>query len=475
MLTISLFISLFILAKAFQLIYFFQIKEYRFDRFFSFIKEEGWYQALYFSSFRLPAKKTRNLLIMGLLFVADYLIFQLLLKQSLPLLILDFFIVPLIAFLLTSVAVFLTAIPVYIYRQWLITRAKSLVKRSSAICIGITGSYGKTSVKEFLYEILSQKFKVAKTEKNMNTDVGIALSIIGNLKSDTRYFIAEYGGYRTGEIERTAKIIRPNQSILTGLGNQHLDLYGSRKNLQKAETHILTLLDLQSFAYINLDFPQSRVLTQKSSAKKIYYSIHQKTDIYAANIKTTPQGTSADVYYHRHKIHLQTALLGKHNILNLLPCLALAIDLNMTTQEITHAISKIQPISGKLSVLAGIKGAVVVDDSYNTNVNGFLAAIEVLNTFDKSKKIIATRGIIELGVEKSSSYKTILQALAKTGIALFTTDRLFKELDQAGKITTFNDVSDLIIYLKETINQDTVLLIEGRFPESTIKKLKHNS
>jgi hypothetical protein len=173
-----------LVLKTLDLIYFFQIKEYRFDRFFSGIKEQGTSAVLYNPVIHLPAKKLRNFLIF-LPILIFLVVFAYFFRPSILTTLIILMLSPIIGFLLTAFFVSLTGIPVYFYRKKIINDAKKKIAGSKAVFIGITGSYGKTSAKEMLYDILKNKYKVAKTDANMNSDIGIALSVIKNLKDDT--------------------------------------------------------------------------------------------------------------------------------------------------------------------------------------------------------------------------------------------------------------------------------------------------
>lgn len=453
-----------LLIKALFFTYLYQIKEYRWDRLYSTIKETGWFHFLYNTQFRRPATSIRNVLIIALVLVQAIILAD---AFNEAVFIFAVLLSPVIAFILTSVAVYLTGFLARYQRRTIIEKAKLKATNSKAVCIGITGTYGKSSVKEFLYHVLSSQFPTAKTDKNMNTDVGIALSVINNLKDDTQYFVTEYGAYKVGEIEDACEIIRPAISVLTGLGNQHLDLYGSKENLVKAETYILNILDKNQMAYINKDFPHSSDAVKAVEAKRIFYSMGE-ADIHPTVTTNRNNKQQATIKYKKETFEIETSLLGRHNILNLLPAIAVAHDLGIEKTNIIKAVNAIQPIHGKLSIHHGFGGSTVINDSYNSVVNGFMAMIDVINDLPGKNKVIVSKGIIELGVEKRSSYRLILDKLAKTDIILYTTDHVFKEENKEAKILTLNDEHSILADLKKIAKQDTVIGIEGRFTNTFI-------
>ena len=460
----TLLILIVLFLKLLDFIYLFQIKEYRFDRFIAFMNEEGLSRIFYFRIIRLPARKLRNV---GILIASSVII----ILMSINILYLPFvyqviilFISPIAVFVVCSLMIFLTNVAAFFYRQLIILKATKVAKSSKTIFIGITGSYGKTSIKEFLYQILSKKYRVAKTEANINTDIGIALSILKNLKKDTQFFIIELGAYKIGEIAKACKIINLKYGILTGIGNQHLGLFGSKENLIKAKAELFQALPNNGIAYINKDAIRNNQLLSYVSCQSKLYSVTESADIYAKDISYINNYLQAKIYYKNSPFEIKTKLLGLHNLLNLLPCIALALDLKISNKDVINALGKIKNISARLSLQKGVHSSTILNDSYNSNVNGFLAAIEVAQSLNNKKKFIISRGIIELGQEKHDSYKKIVERLNNSDLTLLTTDLLFKKYDEQNKVTVFNNESMLWQYLQTIIDKNFLVVIEGKFP-----------
>lgn len=439
-LNIIFFVELVLLFfKILDFTYLFQTKEYRFDRFFSNLKETGFLQIFYLRQFRTPAKSPRNILIM---FIS--LIFLFVHPKGVLINIISLLIFPLISFFITSIAVLMTGIISYALKKLTIFKAAQKISYSKATFIGITGSYGKTTTKEFLYQILKTQFKVEKTEKNMNSEVGVAISILKNLKKDTQFFIAEIGAYKRGEIKTVCDYINPKYGILTAVGNQHFDLFGSQENLVAAKAELLESLPKDGIAYINKDTGYLNELLKNVKCKSVFFS--------AANDTTAP------------------VVLGHHNISNLLPCIALAQHLKIPKDQIKKAIANLKPITKRLAIKKGINGSTILDDSYNSNVEGFIAAIVNAKNFKAKKTVIISRGIIELGNEKVNSYNKILDSLNKTNYSLFTTDKLFYKL-QKNNVQFYKDEKDLVNETLRILDKNILLIIEGKFHPETLKQL----
>ncbi len=459
--------------KSLHLTYLFQIKEYRFDRFTSMLREKGILKTLYSFYFRFPSLSLRNLLIISLTLVLELGLFLSVFEFPLVYFLLNILSpgFPLLALFFVVLTVSLTAIPVFFYRKMIVILAYFKVRASKTIFIGITGSYGKTSVKEFIYEILSTQFKTGKTEANMNTDVGIAKSILKNLKKNTEFFVAEFGAYRRGEIQSASFYIPLKYVILTGLGNQHLDLYGSREQLIEEETYLLKNVPKTGAVYVNENTPKLNEILKPLHTNQLIYGFRTNSNINAKILDITSTQIKAVIRYKTKNLVVTTQLLGKHNIVNLLPAVAIAIDLGVPKDKIISTIKNIKPIPGKLSIHTGFKKTTIISDLSNSNVEGFVAAIKVLQKFSHKTKVVITQGIIELGVEKRQSYESILHELYKTDILIFTTDKFFKKLDSKDKVKTFNDVVSLQQSLLPLYSKHTVVLIEGRFPQNIVKKI----
>ena len=455
------------LAKILQLIYLFQVKEYRFDRFIVSLQENGGISYLYQIDPRFPAKSIRNLLvaIISLCLLAFILFYM----QSASFLLLLLFLLtsPVISFLLVSVGVLLTEILARIKRALIIRDAEEFLQNKKVVGIGITGSYGKSTTKEDLSHILSQKFKVAKTDENMNTDVGIAMSVLKNVTAETEFFIAEVGAYTEGEIRRACKVIQPFYAILTAIGNQHLDLFGSKEKLILAKKELLEEVPPNGRIYLNADIDDKSVLVRSIKTKIVLYSAKKQADI-----SVSKKGSQYALRYKRNVVSFPVPSHVPYALETLLPCIGLALDLGMNPEQIEKSLGSLPVLKEKLSRSKGIRKAVIIRDTANSSVEGFLAALEPLANTKQSKRIAVSKGIIELGEEKESSYKRILDQLHKKKIALYTTDPVFKTLDIEETVAYFKNEQLLAIDLIKNIDSKTAVLLEGRFSPSFIAKLE---
>ena len=323
---------------------------------------------------------------------------------------LDFF-SPFICYL----GVFISNPLVNAYKKKIFKKASE--KRTSldgVLTIGITGSYGKTSTKEFLATILSEKFSVLKTESNNNTDIGVANTILHKLDSSYDIFVAEMGAYKIGEIAKTAAMVKPSIGVLTGLGPQHLSLFGGMQNTQKAKYELIESLPEKGLAIFNGDNDGVRSLFRKCTKPKRLYTSDRLLDfsniagIQAESMRYTNEGMEIKVHDENNNNEvITTSLLGKHNATNLLGAITVARSVGMSFDEIRRGVRKLKPLSHTLQPMQGINHTVVVDDSYSGNMHGVFAALEVLSRMKGNKKILVLQPLIELGEVASKVHRDI--------------------------------------------------------------------
>ncbi len=464
-------LTFFTVAKVLDYIYVFQTKEYRFDRFRAHLNDFGKIGVLYNRTVRMPAKSIRNiLLVLTSLFTGAALLIATAPLWSLIYFVLAILLVPITTLFLVSFAIYLTEPLAQFKRNRLIDLAKIKVSQSSALFIGVSGTYGKTTTKEFMYQILSHKFKTAKTDKNMNSEVGVAMSILKNLKTDTEIFVAEVGAYKRMEVYRACTIFNPTYAVITAFGNQHLDLFGSHENLVRSESEILELIPQNGTAYINKDVPEFNRITTGARYNVVSYSLHKAgATIFVTNHKHSAGAQSATVHYKNKSLHIKTGLAGIHTLQNLLPCIAFAMDMGLTPDTIKKAIASLDPIIGKLSVHTGPNGSSTLHDASNSSLEGFISAIKTAAEFGHAHKYIVSKGIIELGIEKQESYKQVLNALANTGIVLVTTDPVFAQNNiYPEQIITLKNESKISTYLLSKLDSTSLVVLEGKFTNQFI-------
>ena len=328
-------------------------------------------------------------------------------------------------FLLFQLPPFLIMLAIYILNKpekmlqdKFLNEAKVIFRNSGTCCIGVTGSYGKTSVKNHLGEIIQTTLgSCFWPSEGTNTLMGITREIREKLNRFYKYSIIEMAAYRVGSISKSCKLCPPKISIITAIGSQHLERFGSLDVTYKAKTEIAKALPKDGILVCNYDNELSRKAGKEFNdkiSKTIFYGLTRDplNNCYASDIKIDKTGTSFNVHWENEIYPSKTTLLGKHAVSNLLCCFVTACTLGAKPKNIIAAIAGISPVNHRLK-LEKRGDYYVLDDAYNANEKGFAYALEVVKEFEASKKIIMTPGVIELGEKQYKINKELAKSAMK--------------------------------------------------------------
>jgi UDP-N-acetylmuramoyl-tripeptide--D-alanyl-D-alanine ligase len=450
---VQVFIGLsatFVLLLCFlQWLYWFQVKEYRLDRVRCHIADCGFLRCFYSVEILVPAiRKARVIAHLIAVSLITYIFAAWLIStpRSLidlvarPLLIL---LLPVVAFAVVAGVSFATSIPVLIYRRMVINKAAKMVSGIKPFVIAIAGSYGKSITKDYLAHILNHYFDTAKTIRNYNTDIGVALSVCAHLRRSTQYFVAEIGAYKRGEIEPVCRFLHHRIGVITALGDQHVALFGSRDKLIQAETEVIATLPSSGIAVVPDALSRGDMATVRKRTRATIHTFH-----------VVP-----------HNAH-QTAV-------NCATTVASLIGLNHA--QIQEALSTLEK-RGEFRLRTHVRrGYRYHANLYSTNTAHFLAIIHHLKSLKFEKKFILTRGIIELGEEKQRAYSKIVSQAAQSRVKIFTNDRAFlhvaEQLHKTHTIVYSPYEHTLVRMLNQNLDEDVVLCLEGRLKPQTVRSL----
>ncbi|MET3617696.1 UDP-N-acetylmuramoyl-tripeptide--D-alanyl-D-alanine ligase [Peptoniphilus olsenii] len=266
--------------------------------------------------------------------------------------------------------------------------------------LGITGSFGKTSVKFISDTILSEGLKVKNTPSSFNTPMGLSKIINNELERDREVFIAELGAKVPGEIHEVSQLVQPDIGIITAIGPTHMHLFKTIENIQRTKYELIEDLPQDGIAIFNYDNDYVKPLADKTLKKTYRYGMKDidKLDVFADKISVSEEGSKFNLNIKGvGEIMCKTKLLGVHNISNLLAAATAAHVLGLTLEQIASGIEKVEPVEHRLSLMDTNNGTIVIDDAFNSNPVGFRAALDVLAEFKNNRKIIITPGMVELG------------------------------------------------------------------------------
>ena len=286
------------------------------------------------------------------------------------------------------------------YNRYIMQAKRKLKKYPELIKIGITGSYGKTSTKFILNTILSEKYSVCTSPMSYNTPMGITKAIIQYLDFSHQVLIAEMGARYEGDIKELCELVRPQYGILTSVGEQHLQSFGTLEKIIQTKYELVENLSQNGTMVFNGQNEICQSLYKKAgNCSKIICGFDKLFDVYADAIKTNKNGTHFVLHIGNESIECSTMLLGEHNVENILCASAIANKLGLTIEQIRNGILKLQPIEHRLQLINLQNGSTILDDSYNGSIDGAKRALDVLKMFD-GEKIVVTPGLVELGAKE---------------------------------------------------------------------------
>ena len=353
--------------------------------------------------------------------------------------------------------------------------AMSKLKSMNIPVIGITGSYGKTSSKNILNDILSVKYNSFTTPQNFNTPYGLIRSINNYLDKFNDIFIAEMGAFKVGEINTTCKLMKPTHGVLTTIGEAHLESFGSRENIQKGKFELIESLPSGGMAILNADDPwQVSYKLKNNKCRVLWIGIDNDADLRATNIRLSGSGTTFDVMFKgdNNLYTFTTRLLGKHNVYNILAGILMGHELGMTVNELQRGVSSIKPIEHRLE-LKKSGNINIIDDAYNSNPVGSKMALEVLNLMPGTK-ITVTPGMIELGDKQYELNKKFGTYIAdNTDYVILVGkeqtkpiyDGLMEKQFDTNKIYVINDVREAFTIMRQIDQGNTYVLLENDLPD----------
>jgi UDP-N-acetylmuramoyl-tripeptide--D-alanyl-D-alanine ligase len=308
-------------------------------------------------------------------------------------------------------------------RQGFLRKAKMALRAANPTVIAITGSYGKTTTKEYTAHLLGARYRVLKTPKSYNTLMGVCKVINEILPKDRSYdyFIVEMGAYIPGEIAAICRLCEPQISMVTAVGPMHLERFGSIENTARAKYEIIEALPKNGVGIFNLDDPRVREMESRGyPATRYGVTREQVSDarLTASNIVMTAEGMSFDVRDAKtgEIAHINAPVYGDHNVSNILMALSVALHCGLSLQEAALRCATLEPAEHRLvrRVLPG--GIVTIDDAYSANPIGTRQALRVLELHrnGNNKLIAITSGMIELGPIQDDENRKLGQAISET-------------------------------------------------------------
>ena len=300
--------------------------------------------------------------------------------------------------------------------RWYYNDAKRMLRSMPHLkIIGITGSFGKTSTKHFLYRVLSEKYNVLMTPGNFNTTLGVVRTVREHLKPHHEVFIVEMGAKQRGDIKEICDLVEPQMGIITSVGEMHLETFGSIEGVARTKFELIDALPEDGFGVVNIDSEVAAQHLKTIERKVATYGIDNlEADYRAVDVAYSSHETefcldkgSAD------KSLFATHILGRGNILNILAALAIADKLGVSLEAQRRAVRQIEQIEHRLSLRRNA-GITILDDAYNSNPTGAKMALEVLKGFNcEGRRWVLTPGFVEMGAKQYENNRAFGRDIAQ--------------------------------------------------------------
>ena len=340
--------------------------------------------------------------------------------------------------------------------------------------IAIVGSFAKTSTKNILYTLLWKDFYTVKTPKSYNTEVSIARSFLRDVKETTEVFIVEMDAYHPGEIKKLCSIIKPDMGIITAIGAQHLERFGSMEALAATQFELARAIPSDGMLFLNADDEWTNQLyPEYDGMKQVFFGVKEGKDVQATNIKVLADSTEFTLRIKDDKLKIVLPLAGENHAINFVAAAGIAYQLGIPLKTIQERASLMLPTEHRLEVKkAG--HLTIIDNSYNTNPTAARASLKLLKSTPGSQKIVITPGLVELGEQSAVENKLLGKKIAEVAdlvivVGEFARDDIKTGLEEAqfakDQIHYLSSTSHALDFVYQNAKKDGVILIENDLPD----------
>ena len=372
----------------------------------------------------------------------------------------------------------------YSIKHYLVSKATSKIRNLKNLkIIAIAGSYGKTTFKEILYSVLSEKYNVLKTPENVNTPVAISRLILSKLKEEHEIFIVELGEYYKGDIKKLCEITPPDISVVTGINEAHFE------RLKSIDTTVSTIFEVVTYSkenavlVLNLadDLVRKNYKKYVKNKKIITFGDDKKSGLFAFDIKFNENDLTLGFKLNEGNSLIDSfniPILAKYSLDDIIGSVQIAKILDTPLPFIKRGINKIKPIPHRLEPnFDKSKNIIFIDDTYNANPKGIKSAIEILSEFKNRRKIYITPGMVETGKANRQIHLDIAEYLSKvadivilidTSSSCFIKEGLKDNSFPDDKIKIYNHQQDVYDDLNSWTKAGDVVLFQNIWPENYV-------
>lgn len=397
--------------------------------------------------------------------------------------------------------------------------SRLIIKKYQPKIVGITGSVGKTSTKEYIYHVLSSKFRVRASIKNYNNEFGLPLTIIGvespgkNIfgwikvfflakkllifrdKNFPEILVLEMGIDRPNDMDYLLSIVRPDVGVLTNISHSHIEYFGSVDKIKKEKSKLVKNIKKDGLAVLNADNKYLTDLPNEIKNRVVFYGVNNQADVLAKDINfILPNNLLQSNFYGVHfKLEYQGSVIpvvlneviSYPSIYSSLASIAVANFFGLSLMEIINNLTQIPKLPGRMSVLAGIKNSIIIDDTYNSSPESSLSALEAVKKIklNNGRKIAIFGDMLELGNYSEEGHQIVGRKLAEINIdILFLIGERARDIGRGAigsnfkeeNIFSFARKEEAINFIKDKINEGDLILVkgsQGAYMEKIVKEI----
>lgn len=327
--------------------------------------------------------------------------------------------------------------------------------------VAVTGSNGKTTTKEMLYAILSQRFETVKSEKSFNNDIGLPLTLL-ELKDTSQAVVVELGMNHPGEISKLAQLAKPTIGIITNVGTSHIGYLGSKENIAQAKAELLPYIS--QMVCLNRDDDYVWSMRQLFSGQIVSFGLSKEADVRATNLRQHDQGIEFTLNDYQ---QIQTPVLSLANVYNALAAISVGLHLRIELNLIQSALAQFKPLSGRMELLE-INGVKIINDAYNANPNSMEQALLTLKSLPcNARRIMVIGDMLELGDMSEQLHLQTGKLISQSGVDwLITIGELAQLAGQQAniygtKVIACCSNSEAAERLQELLQPDDWVLLKG--------------
>jgi UDP-N-acetylmuramoyl-tripeptide--D-alanyl-D-alanine ligase len=295
------------------------------------------------------------------------------------------------------------------------TAAREVRRMWGRTVIGVTGSAGKTTTKEAIAHVLATRYRVLKSEGNLNNHFGLPLQLL-RIQPETEIYVSEMGMNHAGEIAALAKIAEPNVGVVTNVAPVHLEFFGSIEGIAKAKKELIDALPSVGLAVLNADDELAAKFNQDRTGGAVFFGTSQRADVRASNVvEHGAEGSEFDITYRGDKVHVRLPLVGKHNVSNAAAAVAVGVENGISLRQSAEALSSLVP-SDKRGQIMEIGGATVINDCYNSNPKALQSMVDALLSMPARRHIVVAGEMLELGPASEELHRACGRYMAQRGV-----------------------------------------------------------